>query len=187
MIDLSSVKVYDDLLDDRFILDIDEETNNYPWRLNNIANRKSWPYGKKGSHLIWGVIFKPNGQLQTPKNLLDLYSFLNSSFLKDKYNLNAIILNGQSLGQEGTTHVDGTKDDDGYTLMVFINYKWKKEWGGEFQLIDENEKVIKSIEYIPGRIIFFKGDIPHRGLAPKEPYVVRKSLVYRLTKKKNEL
>jgi hypothetical protein len=52
--DLSSVQIWDNLLDDRFLLDLDEESNSYPWTLTNIANRKSFPTGQKGSHLLWG-------------------------------------------------------------------------------------------------------------------------------------
>ena len=41
--DISSVKIWDNLIDDRFLLDLDEESNTYNWNLNNIANRYSFP------------------------------------------------------------------------------------------------------------------------------------------------
>jgi len=181
--DLSSVQIWDDLIDDRFLLDLDEESNNYPWTLNNVANRKSFPYRLKGSHLLWGSNF-PSLE-KSPKKISDLYNFLINEVIQLPFNLKDIQLNGQSLGQNGTTHIDNSYNTGEKTLMVFINFKWQKEWSGEFQLLEEyndNAKILKSIEYIPGRIILFDGNIPHRGLSPNEPYIVRKTLVYRLNK-----
>lgn len=197
---LSEVKIWDDLLDDRFLLDLDEESNYYNWNLTNIANRYSFPHGNKGSHLIFGVNFDVN--YKVPENLTSLYKHLETYLLQDKFNLNHIQLNLQTMGLNGTAHYDGTNKD--YTLMVFINYKWNKEWGGEFQLLESifeedlnpnfldieslknsnhTETILKSIDYKPGRIILFPGDIAHRGLAPNKPYIFRKSLVYRLSLK----
>ena len=190
--DLSSVQIWDDLIDDRFLLDLDEESNTWDWHLSNIANIKSFPYGNKGSHLLWGTtLFDPNtseswGRIENcSKNVIQLYQYFTNHILKEKYKLEKIEVNGQSLGQNGTTHIDNDYNDGGRTLMVFINFKWQKEWGGNFQLLEEyndNAKIIKNIEYTPGRIILFNGNIPHRGLAPTEPYIVRKSLVYRIKK-----
>ena len=184
--DISNVKIWEDLLDDRFLLDLDEESNIYPWKLNNVANRYSFPYGSKGTHLLWGAVFDHTKKEEVPKNLRELYNFLNKNFLKNEYNLTAIQLNAQSQGQEGTSHIDGAYGDNKYTLMVFINYKWEKEWGGEFQFVDAigntDFNILKSIDYKPGKVILFNGNIPHRGLSPNIPYVVRKSLVYRLEK-----
>ena len=58
--------------------------------------------------------------------------------------------------------------------------------GGDFQLLEEyndNAKIIKSIKYVPGRVILFDGNIPHRGLSPTKSNILRKSLAYRLAKK----
>tara|TARA_R110000803_G_scaffold56812_1_gene114241 strand:- start:1133 stop:1702 length:570 start_codon:yes stop_codon:yes gene_type:complete len=179
--DLSSVQVWDNYLDDGFLVNLDEDSNHYSWQLNNVANRKSFPYKRKGSHLFWSSGF-PSLE-KSPKNISNLYNFIIKEVVQSSFNLEGIMLNGQSLGQNGTTHIDNYYNDGYRTLMVFINHKWQKEWGGEFQLleeIDNNSKIIKTIEYIPGRIIIFDGNIPHRGLSPIEPYILRKSLIFRL-------
>lgn len=180
--DLSSVQIWDNLLDDRFLLDLDEESNLYNWNLNNGSNKNSFPYNKKGDHVFWGCHFTE----KLPKNIKMLYDFIMKYVVEEPYKLNFTMVNGQSLGQHGKVHQDAVYNSGERTLMVFINLKWQKEWGGEFQLLDgkdnENSKIIKNIEYIPGRIIIFDGNIPHRGLAPTVPYVVRKSLVFRLSK-----
>ena len=180
--DLSSVQIWDGLLDDRFLLDLDEESNHYHWCLDNVANARSFPYRLKGSHYFWGVNMPQN---QLPEKIKMLYDFLLNDVIKQPYKLKEAQINGQSLGQNGTVHIDNPINSGERTLMVFINFKWQKEWGGDFQLLEEynnNSKILKNIEYIPGRIILFDGNIPHRGLAPIEPYIVRKSLVYRLAK-----
>ena len=180
--DLSNIQVWDDLIDDRFLLDLDEESNKYPWTLTNVANRKSFPYKKKGSHLFWGVDIPLDN---VPKNIEKLYHYIIDEVIGHPFKLNIIQLNGQSLGQNGAVHIDNLQGTGEKTLMVFISYKWQTEWGGSFQILKEynnNSEVIKNIEYIPGRIILFDGNLPHRGLAPLEPYVIRKSLVFRLGK-----
>ena len=188
-IELPGVQIWDDLLDDRFILDLDEESNLYPWTLNNVANRKSYPYGHKGSHLFWAVTLynasNPNPPPKLSSNIENLYSYLVNKVIVQRFNLLYISLNGQSLGQMGSCHTDGPANSQNYTLMVFLNYKWKADWGGDFQILKEsnnNSEVLHSIKYVPGRVILFDGNLPHRGLAPLEPYVVRKSLVFRLEK-----
>ena len=178
--DISSVKIWDNLIDDRFLLDLDEESNTYNWNLNNIANRYSFPYEKKGSHLLWGTKFSIDN---CPEKIHSLCKYLLSNIIKHPYKVNLVELNAQSLGQEGTVHIDSDYNSGERTLMVFFNYKWEKNWGGEFQLLekyDHNSKIIKNIEYIPGRVVIFDGNIPHRGLAPKIPNIIRKSLVFRL-------
>lgn len=180
--DLSSVQIWDNLLDDRFLLDLDQESNYYNWHLSNVANKKSYPTGQKGSHLLWGVTFNSEN---CPENIINFYQYLSDYILKEKYKLEFIQLNGQSMGQNGTVHVDNSYNDGKKTLMVFINSKWKPKWGGDFQLLEEyndNAKIIKSIKYVPGRVILFDGNIPHRGLSPTKSNIFRKSLVYRLTK-----
>lgn len=181
------VKVWDGLLDDKFIVEVDKESDEYDWRLNNIAGNFTYPYGHTGSHLIWGCTLyrkEANGYIENrcPLNIYDLYLHITKNILKQSFELTTIQLNAQSLGQNGSPHTDDNSD---YTLMVLLNSKWEKKWGGSFQFMetpDASSKIVKSIDYIPGRIVFFKGEIPHRGLAPIEPYIVRKTLVFRLNK-----
>ena len=178
---IDSLQIWDNIIDDRFLLDFDEESNVYPWNLNNTANRKSYPYGNKGSHVFWGHRFNNDN---CPDYILGLSKFLLEEVIQKPYKISTIDFNAQSMGQDGTCHLDNSFGTGERSLMVFFTYKWKEEWGGDFQLLeayDNDSKVVKSIKYIPGRVVFFDGNIPHRGLAPLEPYVMRKSLVFRLS------
>jgi len=196
-VDISKVKIFDDWLDDIFIHEIDHFTDdNIKWSLSNIANNYSFPYGYKGSHKFWGSLLyqniKDNPSLslnKCPSLIWNLYNFINNKFLKNHYKLVLTTLNGQGMGQDGSSHVDFNKSEptqNPYTFMVFINKSWKLKWGGDFQFLDSldntNCKVLKTISYKPGRMVFFKGDIPHRALSPTVPYIIRKSLVFKLEK-----
>jgi len=175
--------IWDNLFDDIFIYKIDAESNRYHWKLANVANAKSYPHKLKGSHIFWGISFLPNEEY--PEILKDILNHLLNNIVPKNYKLKSIHLNAQSLGQNGTCHTDAEPNSGELTLMVFINNRWQKEWGGDFQLLanySNNADVVHSIPYVPGRVILFDATIPHRALAPNEPYVVRKSLVFRLEK-----
>ena len=64
--------------------------------------------------------------------------------------------------------------------MVMNNTKWKPEWGGQFQMLDEDGKLLEEHDYIPGRVVIFPGWIRHSGLAPLVPYVYRFTTVFRV-------
>ena len=188
-IELPGIQIWDNLLDDRFLLDLEEDSNLYNWHLANRANRKSYPLGTKGSHVFWGTTLysEIHPKDLPPSNIQNLHFYLTEKVISQKFNTKSIQANAQTLGQDGGCHVDNAPNTEEYTLMVFINYKWEEKWGGDFQTLkeyDNNAEVVHSIKYVPGRIVLFDGSIPHRGLAPLEPYIVRKSLVFRLKKYK---
>jgi hypothetical protein len=168
--------ILDDLIDESFLSDLD-------LRLSNFWGASLYKYNSD--------VFKI--QNNVPNNVQGLYYFIENevrNILQRDFMLMSIDLNAQSLGQDGTYHRDTYMEKfphldykNDYTVMVFLNSTWKDGWGGEFQFSekgDSNVPPLKSIDYIPGRIILFRGDIPHRGLGPKVKKVVRKSLVFRL-------
>ena len=177
-----NISVWDDLIDDEFIFKKDKESNSYHWQYTNIANRNSYPNNEKGSQLFWSVnLFDGTKKLKSEyKNLLQ---FCNDNIIKQNFELVEVMINGQLIGQNGTCHIDKSNNKKEKTLMIFLNYKWEKEWGGQFQILENmsnDSKVVYEIDYKPGRIVLFDGDLPHRGLAPKVPNILRKSLIYRL-------
>lgn len=195
--------VWDNILDKETLHALDNYTNTdqINWSFKNHANRNEhgfYPsYKSKGSHTLWGAVLystmaDPTGKpwVKIDDQLWDLTTWLinvrlKSIFPESVFNLHEVSLNGQMLGMDGTVHQDGFIDTShNYTLMLFINGEWENDWGGEFEFLeslDNNSKVIEKINYIPGRFIMFKGNIPHRGLGPLKPYVLRKTLVWRLS------
>ena len=80
---------------------------------------------------------------------------------------------------DGSSHTDGANHYE-YTVMVMNNTKWKPEWGGQFQMLDEHGTILEEHDYIPVRVVVFPGWIRHRGLAPLVPYVYRFTTVFRV-------
>ena len=47
-------------------------------------------------------------------------------------------------------------------LLYYVNMNWKREWFGETLFYNEDcSEIVSAQSYIPGRVIWFKGDIPH--------------------------
>ena len=100
-----------------------------------------------------------------------------NNVIRKKFELLTINSNMQVMSMDGTFHRDGAVK----SVIIFATDVWNENWGGEFEFITNDETNDKQkIDYIPGRILYFDGDINHRGLAPNVPYVYRYSLVYRL-------
>ena len=48
-------------------------------------------------------------------------------------------------------------------MLYYANREWKPEWGGETVFYDEGGKdIIYTSPYVPNRMIFFAGELPHR-------------------------
>lgn len=165
-----------------------------PINFTNIANRTTSPYGHKGSHCLLGAsVFRRTSINDIQEFDSQYYSHFYEMFelitgkLDVNFYLSAITTNVQPYGIDGTTHTDANEDeDDEYTILVMTNPEWKKEWGGQFQLIEpstagKSNIVIEEHEYVPGRVLVIPSQHPHRGLSPTEKYIYRTSVVFRVS------
>ena len=176
--------VIDDLFDLSFITDLEDVLlDDVPVSSNNVANSFSHPYGRKGTHRLFGTeIFVREGLNRVrylhPKaeKFFDAFEIIENTFNCDIY-LKRIDVNLQYYGMDGSTHIDA--QDDELTVMFMNNSEWKPEWGGQFQLID-GEDVVEEHQYVPGRVLIFPGKHPHRGLAPTIKYTYRYTTVFRI-------
>jgi len=165
------IKIYDDLIYTEALVEMHYRLT-YE-QLYGYNNSTHVPFGTKPVHRLFGMNW--NDLNEVPYWIMGLYETLKKdiTLLSDElyYYVNSVSLNLQIKGQDASFHVDPD-----FTLMIFPLAIWKKEWGGEFVYGDE------YIDYVPGRVIFFQGDVPHRGLSPKISDCARISLVYRLKK-----
>jgi hypothetical protein len=190
----NQLQIHDDCFDDRFIIELDDLTDRLPMVLTNIANRSTYPYGSRGTHKLIGAnIFNRKGENEIdnrcPREIMGLYNHVINRILHDdegnvgvNVGLEGISINVQPMGQNGTPHRDGVFNGNDKTLMYFVNNRWEKKWGGPFQILNpETNEVLKEVDFVPGRLVYFDGGLLHRGLAPKNvPYVYRKSIVFRI-------
>lgn len=61
------------------------------------------------------------------------------------------------------------EDGDGWTALLFVNARWKEDWGGELIIYtDDNASHGYCISPRPGRMVVFDGMIRHRGGSPSK-------------------
>lgn len=185
-------EIYDDKFDAKYLHELyDLVQNKLRYRASNVANSHTWPYHQQGSHRLFGsTIFSrshPNFidyvDNVHAKNFYSMFEFLCELINVNTRNvyLKRIDVNLQHSGCDGSLHIDseGPTDKSGHTIMVMPNPVWKDEWGGKFQIFNEdNTEMLEEYDYVPGRIIIFPSHLPHRGLGPKEPHLYRYSIVF---------
>ena len=177
--------VIDDLFDLHYITSLEETIlSSVPVYTTNIANSTSHPKGRKGgTHRLCGIdIYSRSSPNRVdslhPKasEFFDVFEIIEQEFTCPIL-LHRIDLNLQFYGMDGSSHLDSHE----YTIMLMNNSEWRPEWGGQFQLLDDQGNVIEEHSYVPGRVIMFPSNIPHRGLAPLVKSVFRYSTVFRVT------
>jgi hypothetical protein len=184
-------ELFDNIFDPLYIHETYSSILDIPVSPNNVANRTTRPYGTQGSHRLFGKTIFDRKDINRVEILDSAYSqlfFDMYEYIEDaigiKFYLSSISLNVQHTNCDGTPHIDSDKnDDDEYTILVMTNAKWEKEWGGEFQILNEENlnEVVEEYDYIPGRVILLPSNRHHRGLGPKGTYQYRTSVVFRVT------
>ena len=179
-------KVLDNLFDGMYLHQIEQHISDIPLYSTNVANRKTFPYGTKGTHRLLGNRLFERESINTIKNYSDhvkpFFEILTviERELSTYFFLHEISLNVQHEGCDGTAHIDSASNDD-FTILMMTNAEWNSSWGGNFQLTSTDGDVMEEYEYVPGRVIVLPSKHPHRGLGPTEAYVYRSSVVWRVT------
>ena len=174
------MKYYDDILDKRFADELYSDLLKCPWYAQNIANRHTFPYGEKGTHLLLGItilnltytVFRKDVEDRIVEKFLSLFEHLCKRFNK-RLQLKAIDANLQFKGLDGSFHVDGADNEEVFILLL-CNEILDKESGGQFI----NETHNSSVDFRHGRIIEFKASDSHKGLAFNTPYLPRISVKF---------
>jgi hypothetical protein len=182
-----SILILDDKFDDLYLHEFARRVGDIPVCQDNVANRYTYPYGKKGTHKLQGNCIYRRETVNRVVHLLDdakmFFDILEQveKLLGQKYFLSSIDLNVQHRGADGESHTDADNLED-LTIMMMVNPIWKPEWGGQFEIMNKEEtEVANTFEFVPGRIIVFPGIIPHRGLGPCVDGVYRSTVVWRVT------
>ena len=72
--------------------------------------------------------------------------------------------------------------DNGLSFIYYVNKVWYDDWGGSTKILFNDEWI--EVPPKPGRVCFFKGNIPHHGNPPNETYRgLRATLVYKFMRK----
>ena len=110
-------------------------------------------------------IFPPNAANAGDSCFKMIYEAFSKS-LPD-HDLHEIVVNGQQHFHNTIFHRD-SMDEKYCTVIYYVNKDWQESWGGEtiVRTSDENVKVLP----IPGRVVLFKGKLPHMGCSYNECY-----------------
>ena len=142
-----------DALSDADFLAVNEELKG-GWDLSNSSKMSGSPF--------WG---------NTTANLLPLqnvwvnYSFKVRKHLQCPLRLYRVHLNGQTMGQLSQFHQD-LADERTWTCLVFTQFNWNQEWGGEFVLFDPHKRQYRYAPYIPNTGVVFPANWDHKGNPP---------------------
>jgi len=86
--------------------------------------------------------------------------------IKDKFqfnfdNLKHTLINLCTPSDRFHTHVD-TFNEEGWTVLYYLNTEWDPEWGGDTVFFDESGKEFELVsQFKPGRFVVFDSQIPH--------------------------
>lgn len=83
-----------------------------------------------------------------------------------------VYINVQHNNMDGSFH----KDDGDMTVLLMLSKTLKKN-SGQFEIKKNN--ILKKIDFVKNRIIFFDSTLEHRGTAPKEKNEVRITLAFK--------
>lgn len=187
------LSIHDDIIQDEFLFQLNQEMEDGKWMFDCTGGKpKTYPEDRHRAYRFWGITlwrredydmhYTNIDHFHLTKKLFGFLEFYNNRFVPNlELRVMDINCNGQTIGQNGGIHRDiWDSNFPNYSLMIMINNKWEKEWGGQFEIMeskDPNSKIAKTIEYKPGRVVFFDGSFPHRGMSPIVPSLLRKTIV----------
>jgi hypothetical protein len=165
---LDRALVFDDLLSDTQLLQLERwALGTSHWMLNNSAHDE----GGRARHRIWGASYiQPLKRAGWPGLPPALFSAVATVFQKLGVVVTApeyVGLNGQSRGQEGSTHTDCARDaGDQLSILIYIG----ENTDGDLLLYDKDDpgREVGRIGFRPNRVVAFDGSIPHAARAPSD-------------------
>ena len=146
---IDKIKIFDDVLDYSFREDLYSESISLPYKIgwqdreDKLEHKflhskipKKWLKSK----------FIPQIQNEELKKIVDgkkiVESVINCSFAGETYFPHS--------------HFDNS------VFLYYVNLEWNREWYGETEFYSEDlNEIIFSNPYVPGRVIWFDGQIPH--------------------------
>jgi hypothetical protein len=82
--------------------------------------------------------------------------------LIEGYNVTQTLVNLSTPTDKNRYHIDTPKSPTSKTLLFYPNLKWPLEWCGHTVFANESLTDVEFCSaYVPGRIVWFDGNIPH--------------------------
>jgi hypothetical protein len=137
--------------------------------LDKTIKESGWNYGWKSNPSIgyghWNIDFAPciieNSQdisEYLPATLKEAWHYIKFNHFA-QHKIIRCYANGHTFGVEGSPHTDSLKPED-KTIVVYLNNNWRREWGGE-TLIYQDDKIIHAEIPKRNRALIFPGNNLH--------------------------
>ena len=91
-----------------------------------------------------------------------------SSYIDVPY-FHRCLMNNFKFGDSPMYHKDAS-NPKAMTFMVYPNAKWDLNWGGYTAFADEDDDVVDVVNPKPGRVVAFKSNLNHCGIAPTKTH-----------------
>lgn len=126
----------------------------YGWKSSPTAGHAHWncDIAQVGIHNGLDVSHKVSGPV------MGAWNFIKSNHLPD-YDLIRCYANAHTYGVEGYPHVDSFRDSD-MTVVIYMNRAWKREWGGETVIYNDDKIELAAIPAF-NRAVIFNGNQSH--------------------------
>ena len=122
------LNIYDDVFDKQWLDEVSAILSKEPWYADNVANRKTWPYGNKGTHLLLGNTYfqrfsedkiNYNNNKNFTNSLIDAFNQIKKVYIEDSGS------SSSQAYQEGTNTLDILGDGTGGKVSVTVNANGK--------------------------------------------------------------
>ena len=165
---LDRVLVFDDFFSGTQLLLLEQWALRTPhWMLTNSAHDERG----RPKHRIWGASYiqavQRHGWSGLPPVLFSsvatMFQRLGVMITKPEY----VGLNGQSRGQDGSTHRDCAHDaSEQLSLLIYVG----ENTDGDLILYDKDdpERIVDCVNFRPNRVLAMDGSIPHAARAPSD-------------------
>ena len=78
-----------------------------------------------------------------------------------------VYANSHTYGVEGAVHTDNPDTENYFSSIYYAHALWHRNWAGEITFYEPGgHDIIQSVLPKPGRLITFRGCVPHRAQAP---------------------
>lgn len=161
--------VIQNVLPDHIFESVNDEINESKWQLTNT-------YSKQGDSHLWWSTDDVTHNHPVFMNASSIVKLKIRKHLKKKLNLVRIIFNGQTCGQLTRFHTDFDTGNF-YTFILFSNYEWNLDWGGEFCCYNPTTNKYEYTPYIPNSGVLIPSNWDHVGRSPNNKTQVLRTTV----------
>jgi Rps23 Pro-64 3,4-dihydroxylase Tpa1-like proline 4-hydroxylase len=154
----SKIVVIDDLFGFSEISGFETDFMSLSYEINNTNSMEV--QNKTNSRLVHRLQENTLKKLNfyNEKSLSIFHKYINS----EKYSFWRSYVNLGIHSDQHHIHTDHWQENEGITLIYYVNQTWDRSWGGSTLFFDDScNDIIFNCQLVPGRVVIFDSAIPH--------------------------